>query len=463
MASAAKEVNFSDLGSARRWALLVMVSAGSSIVYYIPYLRWVFPDQMMEALNITNAQIGGLMSAYALTAMICYLPAGILADKVRMKTLSWAGYLSTAALIFLYATLPSSYGVLLLIMIGLGITTILIWWGTRYKIVRLLFAEDEYPSRIGWSYAFYGLAGLLVGNVIAQIIQHNVDDPAAFLRVLFITIGVIIAVMGVLALLFVPFFDNEIDPNAKKLSLDEFIQAIKNPAVIFAALTMFFVYFVYTSITYTTQWLGVVGVGAAVMTNIANIRSYGVGIVAGPATGSITKKIGSTSKVIIGAFILAILVLVAFIILPNNPALAVVLTVLLGFIVVGTFNVTSGQLSEARVPASIFGAATGILSLIGFLPDTFRDIWFGNLLDGSTNPEGEIDPAVFDKIWIIVIAAAVLAIVCALAVLRIAKKHDVAEAAAAAAEPVAAVSAEAAAAADGIEDAADQATDLTGQ
>jgi hypothetical protein len=244
---------------------------------------------------------------------------------------------------------------------------------------------------------------------------------------LLITMAIIIAAMGVLSFLFVPYFDNEIDPSTEGgFKLSDFTAALRNPVVIWAALTMFFVYFVYTSITYTTQWLGVVGVSAAIIATIANIRSYGVGIAAGPVAGTLTKRIGSTSKMIIIAFILAILVLLLFIFTAGHATtLAVILTVLLGFICVGTFNITSGQLSEARVPTAIFGAATGLLSLIGFLPDTFRDIWFGNMLDrgAATTADGSIPLNVFNHIWWIVIAACVLAMLCALQVLRLAKQR----------------------------------------
>ncbi|MDR0483321.1 MAG: MFS transporter [Cellulomonadaceae bacterium] len=419
---ASNEVNYTQLSKVRQWMLLALVSAGSSIIYYVPYLRWVFPDQMATALNITNQQVGVLMSAYAITAMIFYIFAGILADKIRMRTLSWVGYISSAALLLIMATLPS-FGIMVTLMIGLGVTTILIWWGTRYKLVRLLFAEDEYPSRIGFSYMFYALAGLLVGNVIAQIILHTYGEghEAAFLRTLLIVIAIIIAAMGVAALLFIPKFDNELDPNAKALSLTEFAQALKNPAVIFAGLTMFFVYFVYTSMTYTTQWLtmGPVLAAAAVATMLANVRSYGVGIVSGPLAGTITKKVGSASKVIIAAFILIIGVLIAFIAIPwgeGSTGVAAALVLLLGFVALGQFYITSGQLTEARVPTTYFGAASGVLSLLGFAPDTFRDIWFGGWVD--TYGEGA-----FDRIFWVMIVAAVLGIACAVVVLFIARRN----------------------------------------
>ena len=56
-----------------------------------------------------------------------------------------------------------------------------------------------------------------------------------------------------------------------------------------------------------------------------------------------------------------------------------VLVVVLGFVTYGAFSIGSSPLTEAKVPMSIFGTASGLLSVIGFLPDTFVHTWFGGL------------------------------------------------------------------------------------
>lgn len=110
--------------------------------------------------DLTNAQVGGLLSAYAITTPICYLPSGLVADRVR--TLCSVGFVLTAVLTVLYAILPSC-GVLVALFIGMGVTTILIWWGAGYKLVRLISEEKEYTKNTGLGYGFSGTAGLLVG------------------------------------------------------------------------------------------------------------------------------------------------------------------------------------------------------------------------------------------------------------------------------------------------------------
>ena len=91
MAKSMGEVTYKDISSLHKWALVILISMGSSIIYAPMYLKNVFYDPLMQALGCTNADLGMMVSAYGLAAMICYLPSGIIADKFRMRTLATAG------------------------------------------------------------------------------------------------------------------------------------------------------------------------------------------------------------------------------------------------------------------------------------------------------------------------------------------------------------------------------------
>src|SRR5699024_1633508 len=112
----------------RRITLLILVSMGSSILFAPPYLKNVFYDPLLDALDIDNAQIGWLVSAYAITATICYLPSGFIADRIRVRTLATTGYGITAILTFVYPALPSSR-TLLQLYVCMGRPTLHIRWG----------------------------------------------------------------------------------------------------------------------------------------------------------------------------------------------------------------------------------------------------------------------------------------------------------------------------------------------
>lgn len=433
--STSNEKTYADLSSGRRWFLLILASIGSSIIYAPAYLKAVFYDPLQQALGVTNTELGAVFGAYAITALICYLPSGILADKIRMRTLSSVGFISTAVLTFVYAMLPS-LTVLYVVFILMGITTILIWWGVRYKLVRLVSKEDEYPKRIGLSYGFYGIAGLLIGLVSTAIVAAVGENLHLGVSIYLYFLSAVILILGILSWIFIPKFAGEIKTEGG-FSLNEFTAAFRDPVVWIAAVSLFFVYFFYTGVTYTTPYMtGVLGVSLAAATIVANVRNYGITLLSGPIFGAIANKFRPSVVIAIGSvvFIAALLVMMM---LPSGPAvmvIACVLVVLLGFIANGAFGVVSAQLTEGKVPLGHFGAATGILSIIGFLPDTFSSTWFGSIMDAQTDAAGNVAAGAYQEIFWILIGSAVLAALASLALYLYLRKARPEVAAAASAE-----------------------------
>ncbi|MEG0376242.1 MAG: MFS transporter [Raoultibacter sp.] len=422
LAKSKGEMTYKDLSGVYKWFLIALVSMGSSIIYTPIYLKNVFYEPLMQGLGCTNADLGALLSCYAITAVITYLPAGILADKIRMRTLSWIGFGGTAVLTFIYAMLPS-LGMLYVLFVGFGITSILIWWGTRFKIVRLCCAEDEYAGKIGASYSIYGAAGLIIGFINTAIVSA-IAVPALGIQVLLVFLGVLIAILAVLSFIFIPDFKGEIDKNAKMFSLAEVVRAIKHPGVLWACLAYFFVYAVYQGVTYTTPFMTSAFAAPVVVVSIVGlIRTYGIGLIAGPIAGFVADKMKSPSKSILIFFAAAVIVLAAFLVLPRDAAMVfavAALVVVLGFVTYGAFSIGSSPLTEAKVPMSIFGTASGILSVVGFMPDVFIHTWFGGMIDAQGD-------AAFSPIFMILIVFAVAGCLCLVMTRRAMKKNQAAE------------------------------------
>ena len=131
----------------------------------------------------------------------------------------------------------------------MGITSILIWWGTRFKVVRLCCEEDEYASKIGISYSIYGVTGLVIGLVNAAIIAAF--SGSVGVQAMLIFLGVVIAILGIISYFLIPDFAGEINKDAKLFSLSEAVEAFKHPGVIWACIAYFCVYAVYQGATYT--------------------------------------------------------------------------------------------------------------------------------------------------------------------------------------------------------------------
>ena len=129
------------------------------------------------------------------------------------------------------------------------------------------------------------------------------------------------------------------------------------------------------------------GVDANLVNLVGLIRTYGIGLLAGPVLGVIAARIKST-KTIMGCFALAIVILVVFMLLPQDPGMAMIavcLVVVFGFATYGAFSIGSSPLSELGIPMRIFGTAAGLLSVIGFCPDVFIHTWYGSMIDAMGN------------------------------------------------------------------------------
>lgn len=421
LAKSKGEVTYKELSTLHKWALVVLISMGSSIIYAPMYLKGVFYDPLMQALGCTNADLGLMVSAYATAAMICYLPSGIVADKFRMRTLAWVGFITTAVLVFVYAMLPSVQ-VCLVLFVLMGVTSILIWWGTRFKVIRLCCEENEYASKIGISYSIYGATGLVVGLINAAIVAAL--SGALGVQVMIGFLGVMIALLGIASFFLIPDFKGEINKDAKLFSLKEAVQAVKHPGVIWACIAYFCVYAVYQGATYTTPYLTQCFNADGNLVNVVGlIRTYGIGLVAGPVVGFIATKIKSPSKAIMGGLILSVAALVGFILFPQDPSGAVVASVLVvvfGFTTYGAFSIGSSPLSEVKIPMAIFGTASGLLSVVGFMPDVFIHTWYGAMIDAQGT-------AAFNAIFGFEIMFAVIGCFCLVMVLRTLKKHFASE------------------------------------
>lgn len=405
--TAKAEKDYSDLTVAHRWFLLILAGAGSSIIFTPLYLKNIFYDPLMDAIGASNTDLGALVGLFSIMAAILYLPSGLVADRVRMRTLYSVGMIATSVIVFWYATLPSLFWIYV-IFVAMAFTSILIWWGARLKLVRLAFPEEQYSSKVGMSYSVYGIAGLLVGLANTAIISAFPDDQIMAIRVVLIFLGVLILVLGILGIIFIPHFKGEINKTSK-LDIKGMTEAIRNPGVLWGAVGMLFIYAVYQGLTYTTPFMtGFFAAPLALVSIIGLIRNYGIGLVAGPISGWTAQKVGAPSKALIGFLIISIGVLFIFLVLPRNPDMVIAVSVLvcvMAFFAYGGYSIATSTLTEVKVPLRIFGSAAGLYSLIGFLPDCFIHTWFGSILDAQGN-------AGYNTMFIILIVSAIIGIFC---------------------------------------------------
>ena len=71
----------------RNFVAILLVAAGGSIIYGLPYFHYDYYEAYAQAYHLTNTQIGVFGSIFGVFGMISYLFGGYLADRVSIRLL----------------------------------------------------------------------------------------------------------------------------------------------------------------------------------------------------------------------------------------------------------------------------------------------------------------------------------------------------------------------------------------
>ena len=371
--------------SKRILVLLLLILAGGAI-YELPYLRYYYYDALQAALELNHTQYGTLMTAYGVTAMICYFPGGWLADKFSCKKLIVFALLATAALGFYFSTFPS-YIISLLIHILWGVTTSLIFWAAMLKATRMSGGSEIQGKLFGILEGGRGLLPMIWGMAILTLFNY-LGGEIAGIR------GAILAYSGItlLAGFLILFFfkerkvEDESDASTEKGNLkEELLYVLKLPGLWLLAVIIFACYTLYCTQSYITPYFTeMFGAGASLAALIALIRTYFIAIFGGPIAGIWADKIGSTVKVLRIGLLVASISVLAYLIIPARESflwLATIAMVVLAFSVFLTRGVYFAAIDELAIPLKYTGAAIGLASFIGFIPEAFVYTLVGHWLD----------------------------------------------------------------------------------
>ena len=79
-----------EQGRGRKLLMLMALGFSCGTMYLYPYIRYVFYDWQLEAMGLSNAQLGLLVSVYGIFATILYIPeVSWQTDSRRRRSSSW--------------------------------------------------------------------------------------------------------------------------------------------------------------------------------------------------------------------------------------------------------------------------------------------------------------------------------------------------------------------------------------
>ena len=379
----------------------------NAIMYTFPYVRYVFYEQQIIAMGITNTQSGQLMSIYSLCMMASMIPGGILADKFSTKKCLVYSVLASFVAICIYA-FTMTFAVACFVWFMVGLSTNFVFWCGITKAVGMVGDAETQGSCYGIYYASSGIISAVLNAICLWASGFSEDPTTSFMIAMWVMAG------GTLlaALLVVVFFkEKDVEAAGEEDTFQfKYVGAVlKNPMTWLIAVMVMCAYGLYTSVSYFSPYLtDVLGIPLVNSTLLNIVRSNLMNLLC-PVGGYIIDRVfKSANKGYITAFAITTAIYAGVMIMPDtvSPGLATVVSLLPSMVAMMLYGVIWSGLRECKFKAAYFGTVIGIGSILGYTPDFFYFTIFGKWMDTYGN-------AAYKMIFGFLMATAVLGMILA--------------------------------------------------
>ncbi|WP_426204262.1 MFS transporter [Pseudomonas sp. TWP3-1] len=375
----------SDKGSRYLQLTLLVLAAGA--IYPILYLRQVYQTTMLEVFQISHSELGYLYSMLGTIFLLSYLPSGWLADRIAPRFLIFFSLVATGALGLWYSTAPSMTG--LMIIFGCwGLTTGLTFWASVLKRVKMIAHHTEQGRFFGILDGGRGLVEALLATValglFAYATETNGESTAqGFKHVIYLYAFTCIALGCVLVLIKDPksMEDTAAVEKGKFNLLSDLATLVKIPELWLVTAIVFCGYHIFWATYSFSDYLQGNGMTAVMAGTITTIKLW-MRPVGGIGGGWLGDKFSNISVLIV-ALLLATLAMFGLIVFPaiNSIGLLIATVIFIGLMTYAIRGLYWAILDTCNIPLRITGLAIGIVSVVGYLPDTFIPLINGYLTE----------------------------------------------------------------------------------
>lgn len=421
----------------KRWFVVVLCALMAGIMVYVPFLRYSYYDQMcvlftqykqIVPAETVNTFIGDFGMAFGIVSMLGYPFGGIFADRFNEKWLLIAGGVLMGVCSFWFGTVPGKAAIIIIHLLY-GVGTSFLIWSAYLKLTRKMGNAQEQGRMFSTSEFVRGVFGMLIGFVGVGLLGRAVLPSGEispqqlgiqWRNLMFIS-GGLFFLFAALVFFFIPSKvigaeESETQPQ-EAFSIKNVLRVLKMPGTwLISALV--FCCFSFTSAgngylgAYTVN---ILGISETTASTFAIIRNYIIAAVMTFAIGFISDRIGSKAKTL-GIYLTVASVLCSALIFTKN-SFVLCLAVSFAFAIVysGMRGIYFATLNEVGIPLSMTGIATGIISMLCYLPDVYFAKLAGSWLDAYGNRG-------YDFIWYWAIGCDILGIIVAVLTYRYSKK-----------------------------------------
>lgn len=370
------------------WSLWSVVIAGEAI-FVLPFvLPRLFRPTMISAWGLSNTDIGLAFSAYGVVAVMAYFLGGPLADRWNNRRLMSLALVATAAGSLLFLQTPTALR-LKWLYAYFGLTTILLFWAPMIRVTHRLAGPADRGAGFGLLDAGRGLFAALLASGLVLIFDSiaEADDRDAAIQALQIIVvlsGLLVLVSGCLLFFCLPSVEkHEQDRQRHAFRFANIPVLMKRPGLWVQCVIVFAAYCAYKSIDnmgiYVVDVLDGSESDAAWMTTLC----FWARPISALVAGLVADRLGRFQVL---AMLFAVVTIGCVLLASGNPAFTSmaslsVLVASTGAAVYGLRGVYFSIFDEVQVPMRLIGTATGIVSVVGFLPDVFFGSLSGHFLD----------------------------------------------------------------------------------
>jgi Sugar phosphate permease len=371
--------------NAKRFAALVSLGFAYGIIYLMPYMKSVFYDSMLSATGFTNAQLGQMMTVYALGCTISYLPGGWIADKIRPRVLLTVCMLIQGLLGVVFMFIHTNFFVAMVLWIASALCGGFAFWPSMLKAIRMLGSKDEQGRLYGIFEAINGAASMISSWIMVAAATWLGNYLGGFTGA--VLVMALLCFVGAAGVWFLYdenglVTNDALDPE-DIIKIKDFGKVIVMPRVWIAALLLFVGINMYDGLGYIGAYsTEVVGIAVATAGILNSVREYGCRV-GGIFGGFMADKVfHSSAKWQIIAQCLTAGIAFTFLVIPSSSAGLFICVMMLMALAVYANRVTVySLLSEMQVETKVAGTALALVTLIGYVPDMYVHTMFGTWLD----------------------------------------------------------------------------------
>lgn len=350
------------------------------------YLVQYYYVMYQEANGLSDVQMGAILSAVGVCAVIAYAYNGFLTDLVKPRTLMSVtltlaiiagiillfnpGYIASMAIFCMFALLPL--------------------WGPMSKLIVGISEGDQADKMFGWLDFFLAAVGLIGGVIAAKIVASS--GSVAAIRGLIIY-NTACNIVGLIAVQIIGKKADASKMGASEKGDDAFsfkkvLILLRDPNQWLLWLGIGLGYTGYIALTYVSPMLSdVFGMSTATITIVDTVKNNVVGLVAPLVAGTLASKFGAVRSyfVWLGLYLVGVIALFVSPWTATFMWVAILAILFLSFSVKGRSAISNTVLTNAKTPMALFGTSVCIQSVFMSIPDTFCYSLAGDMLEKHGN------------------------------------------------------------------------------